>query len=190
MFTTIFLFIIILILSFCIITAKNPVLAVVSLIIIYILISILFILIGAEFIGMLLLIVYVGAISVLFLFVIMMLNSRLLELYSSSVAYLLVGSFVIFIFLVEIYVFWTYDFNVFYYYLIDYKEYNVKVESVFVLIDLLFLGQLIMNHGFVYLFPAGLILLLGLIGAIALTFSLKSSEQEDEYIFLNKKKTK
>jgi len=67
-------------LSCNVLTVRNPVLAVVSLISTYLLVAILFITLGAEFISILLIIVYVGAISVLFLFVVMMLNVRMLEL--------------------------------------------------------------------------------------------------------------
>ena len=54
--------------------SRNTVYSVFFLILVFISISILFIMIGAEFLGMIMLIVYVGAVSVLFLFVVMMLN--------------------------------------------------------------------------------------------------------------------
>ena len=53
---------------------RNTVYSVFFLILVFISISILFIMIGAEFLGMIMLIVYVGAVAVLFLFVVMMLN--------------------------------------------------------------------------------------------------------------------
>ena len=54
--------------------SKNTVYSVFFLILVFITTSILFIMIGAEFLGMVMLIVYVGAVAVLFLFVVMMLN--------------------------------------------------------------------------------------------------------------------
>ena len=54
--------------------SRNAVYSVFFLILVFITISILFIMIGAEFLGMIMLIVYVGAVAVLFLFVVMMLN--------------------------------------------------------------------------------------------------------------------
>ena len=54
--------------------SKNTVYSVFFLILVFVSISILFIMIGAEFLGMIMLIVYVGAVAVLFLFVVMMLN--------------------------------------------------------------------------------------------------------------------
>ena len=54
--------------------SRNTVYSVFFLILVFVSISILFIMIGAEFLGMIMLIVYVGAVAVLFLFVVMMLN--------------------------------------------------------------------------------------------------------------------
>ncbi len=54
--------------------SKNTVYSVFFLILVFVSVSVLFIMIGAEFLGMIMLIVYVGAVSVLFLFVVMMLN--------------------------------------------------------------------------------------------------------------------
>ena len=60
--------------SVMVIVSRNTVYSVFFLILVFISISILFIMIGAEFLGMIMLIVYVGAVAVLFLFVVMMLN--------------------------------------------------------------------------------------------------------------------
>jgi len=57
-----------------VIISRNTVYSVFFLILVFITVSILFIMIGAEFLGMIMLIVYVGAVAVLFLFVVMMLN--------------------------------------------------------------------------------------------------------------------
>ena len=60
--------------SVMVIISRNTVYSVFFLILVFVSISILFIMIGAEFLGMIMLIVYVGAVAVLFLFVVMMLN--------------------------------------------------------------------------------------------------------------------
>ena len=60
--------------SVMVITSRNTVYSVFFLILVFVSTSILFIMIGAEFLGMIMLIVYVGAVAVLFLFVVMMLN--------------------------------------------------------------------------------------------------------------------
>ena len=57
-----------------VIISRNTVNSVFFLILVFVSVSILFIMIGAEFLGMIMLIVYVGAVAVLFLFVVMMLN--------------------------------------------------------------------------------------------------------------------
>jgi NADH-quinone oxidoreductase subunit J len=73
------LYFLILIAGLLVITSKNTVQSVLYLILVFLLCSLLFIYLGADFIGLIILIVYIGAIAVLFLFVIMMLNIRLLE---------------------------------------------------------------------------------------------------------------
>ena len=60
--------------SVMVIVSRNAVYSVFFLILVFVTVSILFIMIGAEFLGMIMLIVYVGAVAVLFLFVVMMLN--------------------------------------------------------------------------------------------------------------------
>ena len=65
--------------SLLVILSKNTVQSVLYLILVFLLCSLLFIYLGADFIGLIILIVYIGAIAVLFLFVVMMLNIRLLE---------------------------------------------------------------------------------------------------------------
>jgi NADH-quinone oxidoreductase subunit J len=74
-----FLYFLILITGLLVITSKNTVQSVLYLILVFLLCSLLFIYLGADFIGLIILIVYIGAIAVLFLFVVMMLNVRLLE---------------------------------------------------------------------------------------------------------------
>src|ERR1700761_8019770 len=72
------LYTLILIAGLLVITSKNTVQSVLYLILVFLLCSLLFIYLGADFIGLIILIVYIGAIAVLFLFVVMMLNIRLL----------------------------------------------------------------------------------------------------------------
>lgn len=74
-----------------IILTNNPVHSILALVLIFFLNSCLSVALGVEFLALLILIVYVGAISVLFLFVIMLLNIRVLELNSSLVKYWWLG---------------------------------------------------------------------------------------------------
>jgi NADH:ubiquinone oxidoreductase subunit 6 (subunit J) len=89
----------ILISALCVIISKNIVQSVLYLILVFFLCSLLLIYLGADFIGLILLIVYIGAIAVLFLFVIMMLNIRILEITSTFSIYLLLAFFLSFIFI-------------------------------------------------------------------------------------------
>jgi len=88
--------------AFMVIAAKNPVHSVLFLILAFVNASGLFILMGAEFLGMMLIVVYVGAVAVLFLFVIMMLDVDFVELREGFLEYLPVGLVIGGIFLVEL----------------------------------------------------------------------------------------
>ncbi len=77
-----------------VVTARNPVHSVLFLILAFFNTAGLFVLIGAEFLAMILVIVYVGAVAVLFLFVVMMLDIDFVELRSGFVRYVPVGTLV------------------------------------------------------------------------------------------------
>ncbi len=85
-----------------VVSARNPVHSVLFLILAFFNAAGLFILIGAEFLAMILVIVYVGAVAVLFLFVVMMLNIDFLQLRSGFVGYLPIGALVGLILLAEL----------------------------------------------------------------------------------------
>jgi NADH-quinone oxidoreductase subunit J len=78
--------------AFMVIAARNPVHSVLYLILAFFNSAALFLLMGAEFIAMILVIVYVGAVAVLFLFVVMMLDINLAELRQGFLKYLPVGA--------------------------------------------------------------------------------------------------
>src|ERR671923_2245152 len=75
-----------------VVVSRNPVYSVLFLIVAFFNAAALFVLIGAEFLAMILVIVYVGAVAVLFLFVVMMLNIDFLQLRSGFVRYLPIGA--------------------------------------------------------------------------------------------------
>ena len=85
-----------------VIVSRNPVHSVLYLILAFVNASGLFVLMGAEFLGMMLIVVYVGAVAVLFLFVIMMLDVDFVELREGFLAYLPIGLVIGGIFLVEL----------------------------------------------------------------------------------------
>lgn len=88
--------------AFMVIAAKNPVHSVLFLILAFINGAGLFVLLGAEFLAMILIVVYVGAVAVLFLFVIMMLDVDFAELRTGFLQYLPIGALVGIILLVEL----------------------------------------------------------------------------------------
>ena len=87
--------------GFMVVAARNPVHSVMFLILTFFAAAGLFILMGAEFIALLLIMVYVGAVAVLFLFVVMMLDVDFVELKQGFLSYLPAGLIVAFIILAE-----------------------------------------------------------------------------------------
>ena len=85
-----------------VITSKNPIMSVFWLVLAFTNASLLLILLGVEFLPILFVIVYVGAIAILFLFVVMLLNIKLVEITENSSKYLPIGIITGFIFLYQI----------------------------------------------------------------------------------------
>ena len=88
--------------AFMVIASKNPVHSVLYLILAFVNASGLFVMMGAEFLAMILIVVYVGAVAVLFLFVVMMLDVDFAELRQGFLQYLPVGGLVGAVFLAEL----------------------------------------------------------------------------------------
>src|SRR5690606_33738436 len=88
--------------AFMVIAARNPVHSVLFLILAFVNAAALFLMLGAEFLAMILVVVYVGAVAVLFLFVVMMLDVDFVELRQGFLQYLPVGALVGLILLVEL----------------------------------------------------------------------------------------
>ena len=85
-----------------VVAARNPVHSVLFLILAFVNAAALFVLLGAEFLAMILIVVYVGAVAVLFLFVVMMLDVDFVELRQGVLNYLPVAGTVGFIFMIEL----------------------------------------------------------------------------------------
>jgi NADH-quinone oxidoreductase subunit J len=88
--------------AFMVIAARNPVHSVLFLILAFVNAAGLFVLLGAEFLAMILIVVYVGAVAVLFLFVVMMLDVDFAELRQGFLNYLPIGAMVGIVFLAEL----------------------------------------------------------------------------------------
>ena len=160
--------------------SRNTVHSVFFLILDFISISCLFIMIGAEFLGMIMLIVYVGAVAVLFLFVVMMLNvaQQKNEWFnaSESSSHIPVGllvSLVIFFELIIVIGGWKYKPEV-----LDSISLNVDTNIP----NTQSLGNVIYTD-YIHLFQlSGMILLVAMIGAIVLTFRQRSGVKRQSYL--------
>ncbi|TVR09887.1 MAG: NADH-quinone oxidoreductase subunit J [Salinarimonadaceae bacterium] len=150
--------------AFLVISARSPVHSVLFLILAFVNAAALFILLGAEFLAMILIVVYVGAVAVLFLFVIMLLDIDFAQLRQGSLQYLPIGMVVGAIFLVElILVVTTYVVDPA---LLNLPQASQAVEGV---TNTAQLGAVLYTK-YVYFFQlSGLILLVAMIGAIVLT---------------------
>ena len=150
-----------------VISVRNPVHAVLFLILAFFYAAGLFVLLGAEFIAMTLLIVYVGAVAVLFLFVVMMLDVNFTDLRSGMKKHLPVGGLVGVVLLVEmtfLYMSWTADPAA-----MERAAQSSPTPDAAVVTNTHALGQILYTQ-YMYLFQiAGLVLLVAMIGAITLT---------------------
>ena len=159
--------------------SRNTVHSVFFLILVFVSVSILFIMIGAEFLGMIMLIVYVGAVAVLFLFVVMMLNiTEQITKRSSRKGFInniSVGSIVGTIIFLELLVViggWKYKGN---FVSLSSTDPNANISNTHALGNILYTD-------YIHLFQiSGMILLVAMIGAITLTFTKKENIKRQNY---------
>jgi NADH-quinone oxidoreductase subunit J len=152
-----------------VIASKNPVHSVLFLILAFVNAAGLFVLLGAEFLAMILFVVYVGAVAVLFLFVVMMLDVDFAELRQGFLNYLPVGALVGAVLLAELLVVlgaWVIGPDVV-------KAITAPIPPPSEINNTQALG-LVLYTRYVYFFQAaGVILLVAMIGAIVLTLQHK-----------------
>ena len=151
--------------GFMVIAARNPVHSVLFLILTFFNSAGLFVLMGAEFLAMILVVVYVGAVAVLFLFVVMTLDINFVELREGFLNYLPVGATIGIILLIEL--------------ILIGGSWAIAPEAAKVMAQPVPpVGQVTNTHAigavlytkYIYLFQAaGLVLLVAMIGAIVLT---------------------
>jgi NADH-quinone oxidoreductase subunit J len=148
-----------------VVTSRNPVHSVLFLILAFVNAAGLFVLLGAEFLAMILIVVYVGAVAVLFLFVVMMLDVDFAELREGFLSYLPIGALVGAVLLAELLVVvggWAIGPEV------------AKAAAVAPDITNTQALGLVLYTRYVYYFEAsGIILLVAMIGAIVLTLQHK-----------------
>ena len=176
-----YFFSIIAIISAIMVTAsKNTVHSVFFLILDFISISCLFIMIGAEFLGMIMLIVYVGAVAVLFLFVVMMLNVAqqqnqwfLSETSSGHIPVGLIISSIIFFELIIVIGGWKYKPD-----LVNQTDISLNNS----ISNTHSLGQVLYTD-YIHIFQiSGMILLIAMIGAIVLTYRQREGVKKQSYV--------
>ena len=162
-----------------VVASKNTVHSVFFLILDFISISCLFIMIGAEFLGMIMLIVYVGAVAVLFLFVVMMLNvaQQKNEWFEATTDYShipigLIISIIIFFELIIVIGGWKYKPNLLNANLLTIDQSITNTHAI---------GNVLYTD-YIHLFQlSGMILLVAMIGAIVLTFRKRSGIKRQSY---------
>jgi NADH-quinone oxidoreductase subunit J len=155
--------------AFMVIAAKNPVHSVLFLILAFVNASGLFMLLGAEFLAMILVVVYVGAVAVLFLFVVMMLDVDFAELRQGFLQYLPVGAVVGIIFLAELLLVvfgWTIRPDIA-------QTITSPIPPIASLSNIEALGQVLYTRYIYFFQAAGMVLLVAMVGAIVLTLRHK-----------------
>jgi NADH-quinone oxidoreductase subunit J len=160
--------------SFLVIIEINSIYSILLLVLSFVMATSLLFLLESEFMALIFIIIYVGAISVLFLFVIIMLNVKITSSIKDSLKYFPIGNFLGLVFLIEILLIifenyktnsytnsFLFNFNINWFY---------KLDSI---TDLKALGQILYTHYVPQFLIAGIVLLIAVIGAVVLTLSPK-----------------
>jgi len=148
-----------------VVTSRNPVHSVLFLILAFVNAAGLFVLLGAEFLAMILIVVYVGAVAVLFLFVVMMLDVDFAELREGFLSYLPIGALVGAVLLAELLVVvggWAIGPGI--------AKAGAAAQNIS---NTQALGLVLYTRYVYYFEAAGIILLVAMIGAIVLTLQHK-----------------
>jgi NADH-quinone oxidoreductase subunit J len=153
--------------AFMVIAAKNPVHSVLYLILAFVNAAGLFVMMGAEFLAMILIVVYVGAVAVLFLFVVMMLDVDFAELRQGFLQYLPIGALVGILFVAELLL------VVFAWVIGPAVSQGISSPIPAGITNTEALGRVLYTQYVYYFQAAGVVLLVAMIGAIVLTLRHK-----------------
>ena len=181
MVTSLFFYLFSFIITACavmVISSRNPVHSVLFLILAFFNSGALFVILGAEFLAMMLVIVYVGAVAVLFLFVVMMLNINFSKIKEGFQKYFPIGSLIGFILFIEI-ILMVFSGDL----LVNKNnEFNDNIPNTHKI------GSLLYTE-YIYVFQlSGLILLVAMVGAIVLTLRDRSGVKKQDIISQNTRK--
>lgn len=154
--------------SFCVILSKNPLHSVIFLIFVFCNVVLILLLQGIDFLAMVFLIVYIGAIAVLFLFVVYMLNIKIIEVNELNWQYLFglfISLFLFFFFVVTFlqaqgFNFYNFDTNF---------NFFIWLNTLFDIQNLRILALILYLDFYIIFIVIGLILLVAMLGAIVLT---------------------
>ena len=134
--------------------------------------------------GLVFLIIYVGAIAILFLFIIMMLDIKLISTTKDLIKYIPIGSFLGLILLFEILNIILKTFSINYYqisFLTNiYFNWYEKIDLIF---SVKTLGNVLYTHYLIQFLIAGFILLLAIIGSVILTINIKNVNHKQQFFF-------
>ena len=163
-----FLLILLIFFSFIVISSRNPIHSVLALISVFLLSAILLFCLNVEFLALSFVIIYVGAIAILFLFVVMMLDIKNNDSHLNFLNYSSISYFISFVFLLELF--------------LPLTKLNVQPSTDYVWIKWLSeldtisnvqaIGQLLYTYYFVFFLVAGFILFVAILGALMLTVTV------------------
>lgn len=179
-----FFSIILLFSSFMIIVVKNAIYSILFLVLSFIMATGLLFLLESEFISLIFIVIYVGAIAVLFLFVIMMLNIKVINSTKDLLKYFPIGNFLGFVFFIEILlvIFESFNTN-------PYKNnflfnfYTNWFDKIDCISDIEALGQILYTYYVPQFLIAGIILLIAVIGSVILTLNNKNIKVKKQETF-------
>jgi len=173
-----------------VIQARNPVHSVLFLILVFFNAAGLLVLLGLDFFAMIFLVVYVGAIAVLFLFVVMMLNIKLAEINEKRLRYLPIGGVLGILFLLEVILIVDNDLIPLLFYdnpqaVSEFKNLHFLdwSNSIQTSTNIQAVGNLVYTYYFYFFLLASIILLVAMIGAIVLTMQ-KGIRIKRQQVFL------
>lgn len=170
--------------SLMVVLSKHPVFSLLFLVGCFIFSSFLLFLLECEFLALLFIVIYVGAIAVLFLFAIMMLESKSVNLDKNITKYVPVGLFfLIFLFIpLSNEVLYNFNENIFTnsFYFNSYQNWYDLIDSV---TDVEVLGQVLYSYFVLHFLIAGFILLLVLVGVVYLTNNFNNDQILEQSIF-------
>lgn len=173
-----------------VIQARNPVHSVLFLILVFFNAAGLLVLLGLDFFAMIFLVVYVGAIAVLFLFVVMMLNIKIAEINEKRLRYLPIGGVLGILFLFEVLLIVDNDLIPLLFYdniqaisQIQNLNFVNWINNVETITNIQAVGNLVYTYYFYFFLMASIILLIAMIGAIVLTMQ-KGIRIKRQQVFL------